>query len=131
MIGDNKSGFTLIEVLMAVALLALGLFSLSMMQGHFASGNSQSRQIIRATDIATAKLDELANADLDHSDLDTSANPHTETITDYPLDYTLQWDVVTADTEIETDQVLDIDLTVSWTQGGQGHSLNFHWIREN
>lgn len=128
---ENESGFTLIEVLLAVALLAVGLLGLGMMQAYFAEGNANSRQITRATDVATAKIEELAALDPGDADLDTDTNPHTETIKDYPLDYDLEWNVTKADTAIGTDQILDIDLTVSWNIGGQNHNLNFHWVREN
>lgn len=131
MIYKNESGFTLIEVLIAMAILAIGLLGIGMMQAYFAEGNANSRQLIRATDIATAKIEELGNLDPGDADLDTTANPHKDTIEKYPLSYDLEWNVTKADTETETDQVLDIDLTVSWDQGGQAHNLNFHWIREN
>jgi len=125
MIHNNKAGFTLIEVLIAMAILAVGLLGLGMMQAYFAEGNANSRQIIHATDVGTNKIEELSSiTDPGHADLNPAANPHSESVNDYPLDYTVSWDVTD-----NGDNTLDIDLTVSWDQGGQNHSINFRWIK--
>lgn len=122
---NKESGFTLIEVLIAMALLAVGLLALGMMQAHFAEGNAQSRQMIHATDIVTNKIEELSSiSDSTHPDLQESGNPHTENITSYPLDYTLEWNV-----DDNTDQTLTIDLTVRWSTGGQGHNVRVSWLK--
>lgn len=119
---EKESGFTLIEVLMAMALLAVGLLALGMMQAHFAEGNANSRQMIHATDVAASKIEELANA----PDIDTGTD--SETNKDYPLEYDLEWEVTEMDTATD-ETVLAIDMEVSWMTGGTSHSISFDWAR--
>lgn len=119
---ENESGFTLIEVLMATALLAVGLLALGMMQAHFAEGNANSRQMIHATDVAAGKIEELSN----DPDLDTGTD--SETNKDYPLEYDLEWEVTEKDTATN-EKVLAIDLEVTWTTGDTPHSISFDWAR--
>ncbi|MCF8111451.1 MAG: prepilin-type N-terminal cleavage/methylation domain-containing protein [Desulfobacteraceae bacterium] len=127
---NNDSGFTLIEVLLAVALLSVGLLALGIMQAHFAAGNANSRQLIYATDVATNKIEELANitdstdSDLSFTDPGDPNDIHTETNTDYPLDYVLEWDVID-----NGDQTRTIVLTVRWSTGGRNHEVNMNWVK--
>jgi len=125
MIKKNESGFTLIEVLVAMAILAVGLLGTGIMQAHFASGNAQSRQLIHASDILTNKIEELTNiSSSTHPDLQQSNNPHSETITDYRLDYTVTWNVTD-----NVDETLSLDLSVTWSTGGRSHDVSVHWIK--
>lgn len=127
---ETESGFTLIEVLLAMALFAIGLLAIGSMQIHFAEGNTRSRQLIHATDVGISKIDELAELDPGDTDLDETDpdNRHSELVTAYPLDYNILWDV-TEDTTETGEDILIIDLSVEWATGGQDHSVNFNWIR--
>lgn len=120
---ETESGFTIIEVVFAMAILAIGLFGLGIMQAHFAEGNTQSRQMIHATDIATNQIEELANADPTDAALDTDVT-HNETNTEHPMNYNLTWDVTN-----NMDQTYTIDLTVSWSTAGRDHEVNVSWIK--
>lgn len=123
MIPQDQTGFSMLEVLIAIAVLSIGLLAISMMQAHFTDGNSQSRQMIRATDIAMNKIEALANiTDLAHVDL----NPgnHTVIINDYERNYTLSWNVTD-----NGDRTLSFTVTVSWQNFGMNHSLSFPWVK--
>ncbi len=122
-IAENQSGFSIIEVLMSIAVLSVGLLAISMMQATFTDGNSQSRQMIRATDIAMNKIEELANiTNLAHTDL----NPgnHTTIINTFERNYTLSWNVTD-----NGDRTLTFSINVSWQNNGMVHTLNFPWIK--
>lgn len=120
---NTESGFTIMEVLMAMAILAIGLLAISLMQGHFAGGNASSRQMIRATDIAMDHIEDLTNI-TNLGDADLSNGFHTRTITTYPIDYQLEWTVTD-----NGDGTLAVAITVRWQESGQNHSVSFSWVK--
>jgi type IV pilus assembly protein PilV len=120
--GKNQGGFTLIEVLMSMMIMAIGLLAISMMQAHFANGNSQSREIIRASDIAMDHIEDLSNKSISHPDL--ALGIQMRTITDYEIDYTLSWTVTDSG-----NGTYAVNTTVSWQKKSQQHSVNFPWIK--
>lgn len=74
----SSSGFSLIEVLVAMALFAIGVLALAQMQIVSMSGNTASRRITGAATLAESKLEELkslsySNADLTDKDADGDA----------------------------------------------------------
>ena len=124
MFRNNQSGFTLIEVVVAMGVMAIGLLPLAMLQGHFAEGNARSRQLVHATDIAVGKIEQLSLIpDWGHADLQEGSHAPELPIRDHLLDYFLEWEV-----EDEGDHLV-IDLTVRWKAGGQERNLDVHWIK--
>lgn len=101
---------------MAMVILAVGLLGVSMMQAYFAQGNAQSRQLTRASDIATNKMEELVN--LDYNDLDEEDSP--EVITTYPIPYNVTWLV----NENSTLGIKDITVEVIWQIEGRNHTVS-------
>jgi prepilin-type N-terminal cleavage/methylation domain-containing protein len=122
MIINKESGFTIIEVLFAMALFSVGLFAISMMQAHFAKGLADSRSIVHATDIGMNKIDELSN--LSGTDSKLNAGGHTDQNTDYNRTYNVTWNV-----DDKGNGILEITVIVAWSEGGKNHSLNFPWVR--
>ena len=108
-IKGNQSGFTLIAI--------------SLMQAHFTGGNSQSRQFIRATDIAMNQIETLSNI-TDLSDTALNTGNQTRIINTYERDYTLSWTVTD-----NNDGTLSINVSVSWNDNGQIRNLNFPWVK--
>ena len=56
---ENESGFTLLEVMIALFLLAFGMLGVATMQVSAIQGNSRGRQISEATDVASALMETL------------------------------------------------------------------------
>jgi len=129
----SEAGMTLIEVVLAMAVLSIGLLALGMMQIHFAEGTARSRQLVHATDIAVNKIEELANLGEGHDDLQAGSHgsdidePNDEPLEGYSLDYFLSWEVedVAADSDHPAHKAVDI--AVKWRTGSQDHEVNFHW----
>lgn len=59
----KEKGFTLLEIMISMVILAIGLLALSSMQGTFATGNAQSRQLTHAINLASSKIEELKQKD--------------------------------------------------------------------
>lgn len=123
MIKGNQSGFTLLEVLISIGILGVGIMAISLMQAHFAVGNSQSRQFIRATDIAMNQIETLSNI-TNTSAPDLGSGNHTWIIDTYERDYTLSWTVTP-----NGDGTLSVAVSVSWNDNGLVRNLNFPWVK--
>ena len=125
MIDNNQSGFSLIEVLISLAILSIGLLGLAIMQGEFANGNSQARAMTRATDIALAQIDTFANAA--PSDLLFTFGAHVDQVgpPTYPRVYNIIWNV-----PAPTNNTLAITVTVNYNYNNRNHSVAFPWIKD-
>jgi prepilin-type N-terminal cleavage/methylation domain-containing protein len=120
---DTQSGFTIIEVLISMGILAVGIMAISLMQAHFAGGNLQSRLYIRATDIAMNQIETLSNIN-DPSNANLDTGNHTTVINAYEQNFTLSWTVTD-----NNDGTLTVDLSVSWNDNGRGRTLIFPWVK--
>ena len=80
---NNKNGFTLIEVMISIVILAIGVLAVAKMQISAMKGNSAASGFTEATSFAQNKMEELVNlayddpglndADGDGTDQDTTA----------------------------------------------------------
>jgi len=66
---SNKNGFSLIEVLIALVLFAVGVLGIGAMQIGSIKGNSFSQEVTQATVLSQEKLEELRKMDFDDSNL--------------------------------------------------------------
>lgn len=65
----NQGGFSLLEVLIAVSVFAVGVLALAQMQIVSMSGNTTARRITGAATLAQGKLEELKALPFSHADL--------------------------------------------------------------
>ena len=110
-----ESGFTLLEVMIAVGIFAIGITSLAALQYKTVGGNTRGRMITEATTYGERKMEELIRLpygkDDDGGQLDPNANPHSF-IPAAP--YTVNWIVTKMDLDGDgTNDSKRIDLTVS------------------
>jgi len=66
---SKKNGFSLIEVLIALVLFAVGVLGIGAMQIGSIKGNSFSQEVTQATVLSQEKLEELTRMDFDDSSL--------------------------------------------------------------
>jgi prepilin-type N-terminal cleavage/methylation domain-containing protein len=72
---SNNYGFTLIEVMIAIVILAIGIFSLNSMQIISLKGNSKANLITNATNLAGDRIEKLMQMDYDELvDLDVDGD---------------------------------------------------------
>ncbi len=61
----NQKGFTLLEVLVAAVILAVGILGVATMQISSIQGNSHGRQISEATNVISDRIEELLALEYD------------------------------------------------------------------
>ena len=104
----NNKGFSLIELLIAVTVLAVGLLAVAGLQGTAIQGNSHGNTISQATTIAQDRIEEIR--DMDYAAIVFNPNPSIETNVDDTI--------YTRETLVEVDTPLSdlkrITVTVRW-----------------
>jgi type IV pilus assembly protein PilV len=70
--GISNHGFTLLEVLVAITILAIGLLGVASMQISAISGNRLGNELTAATFLAQAQIEACKGADLNSDILDVS-----------------------------------------------------------
>ena len=99
-------GFTLLEVLIAMAIFAVGILAVASIQITSIKGNASSRMQTEATTLAVERLEWLIALPYDHADLDENNNPH------QVIDgsYTIVWNV-SDDIPINGTKTINITVT--------------------
>jgi type IV pilus modification protein PilV len=81
------TGFTLIEVLVAMAIFAIGILALTSLQAVYIGGNSSARMQTEATTLAAQWLERLKILPYAHDDLDSGGNPHQQIVGAYRIEW--------------------------------------------
>jgi prepilin-type N-terminal cleavage/methylation domain-containing protein len=71
---DFSSGFTLLEVLIAIGILSIGLLGMATLTGSIIGYNRMAREITEATTLAQAKMEELKNEAWGNIQTETEVN---------------------------------------------------------
>ncbi len=112
----REEGFTLIEVLIALTIFAVGMLAVATMQLSAISVNSRAYRLTQRTTYAQDKIEELDV--LPHADpwleaagnppnLDSAGNPHEETNTD---GFTVSW-TITDDFLVPNVKLIEVTVT--------------------
>ena len=117
----NKKGFTLLEVLMCMVILAFGLLALAGMQIMAIKGNHFGNKVTNATILAHNTLEDLKN--LSFSDPELSVGESSDQITKSGTVFTIQKDVA-----LVGDSMKRITAEVKWIDRGE-HSVSLSTIK--
>ena len=129
---QKDQGFTLIEVLIALTIFAVGLLAVAAMQTSAITVNSTAGQMTTRMTWAQDKLEELMA--LPYSDplledlgdppsgTDSAGNLHQETISEGSVNYTILW-TVTEDTPISGNKLITVTVT------GKGKTTRVSYIK--
>ena len=108
---NNQSGFTIIEVMIAVSIFAIGFLAISSLQFSASKNNRTASEVTQAVTIVTDRMERMMVLPFDHEDLDPDLNPHST----MQGKYGIQWIVI--DSDLNGDEVNDsktVTMTVSW-----------------
>ncbi len=113
----NNKGFTLIEIMISIAIIAIGIFAVMSLIITVMKGNTLSKRVTTATTIAQGKMEDFKSMDYD-SVVD---DPGTDTATAYDTVY--YWEANIEDDTPATD-TKTITVDVYWSSGGTNTTHN-------
>jgi prepilin-type N-terminal cleavage/methylation domain-containing protein len=117
----GEKGFTLIEVVAGLVILAIGLLGIAAMQVASIKGGYFSNNVTQATILAQDKLEYLKN--LSYSDSNISSGQHNEGIISGTI-FSRVYNIL----EDSGNSIKTITVSVQWTDRGN-HSISFLTIR--
>jgi len=121
---SSKKGFTLVEVLIAVSLFAVGLLAVARMLDTAIQYNSSARSITEATEIAHSQMEQLMNSPYDDASLDEAFSPYgPNTIANYNVSWTVRENVPMS-------AMKTISLSVAWNSRGENKSLTINSLKQ-
>jgi prepilin-type N-terminal cleavage/methylation domain-containing protein len=121
-VGDR--GFTLIEVLIAMAIFSIGILGVAGMQVSAINGNGTARRSTEACAWATDQIEKLMSLPYGDAELDSAGNPH-QVVQGV---YTIQWNVTDNTAPGGTPNTKNINVTV--TSRGRTLSVDFVKARD-
>jgi type IV pilus assembly protein PilV len=117
----SEKGFTLLEIMIAISILAIGLLAVASLQISSIRGNAFASGVTEGTTLAADRIEKLLALPYTHADL--VAGNHTDP--NPPNRYAVTW-LVTDDSPVTNTKT--IDLTVTWADHGIQKSVTMHRI---
>ena len=87
---NTAAGFTLIEVLVALLIFAIGFLAIASLQATYIGDNASARMQTEATSMAVQVIEQLRALPFDHAEMDPAANPHQPPAGSI-IGYNVQW----------------------------------------
>jgi prepilin-type N-terminal cleavage/methylation domain-containing protein len=120
----GNAGFSLIELMIAIAILSIGIMAVASLQVSAIAGNSKGRKIAEELTMAESQLENLMVQPYTSAALDPAANPH-QVVSGA---YTMDWNIFMMDLNGDgVDDAKRVEMTVS-CQGRNSRSTTLEHI---
>lgn len=116
----GTEGLTLVEILIAISIFAVGLLAVATMQVAAIRGNAFGNKVTQATCLAQAKLEELKSAHINSLVAGNYSDPNNlidETGANGGI-FNRSWVIAN-----NTPMSRVVTITVTWTKGGGSHNV--------
>ncbi len=118
---NSSSGYTLLEILIALSIFSYGILGVATMQVSGIHGNATSRWHTKATTWGMDRIEKLMTIDYDHDDLaDGTHEPVTEGL------FAISWTVTD---DVPADNCKTITVNVAWEDRGTDKTLSLVYNR--
>ena len=118
---NDEKGFSLIEILIAMTIFAIGVLALAEMQVTAIRGNAFSSSTTDGTTLAQDRIEQLMSLPYDDANLNAGNHgPVTQGV------YNLSWDVANDSPVANTKTV---NVSVTWTANGWNRSVALRCIK--
>jgi type IV pilus assembly protein PilV len=117
---NKDKGSTLIEVLIALTIFAVGMLAVAAMQNSAIKMNSTAGELTYLATWGMDKIEELSALPYADPSLDSSGNPHQEV----SEDYTISW-IVTDNNPMKNTKNVKVTVT------GHGKSIDISFLKPN
>ena len=129
---DNYKGYSLIEVMIAIAVFAIGFLAIASLQIAASKTNRAGSEYTQATTIATDRMERLMSLPYGDDCLDPASNPHPDPPDDMQGKYNIQW--VVTETDLNADGTNDakiVNMTVTWDrlESSSGRFVNLDFVK--
>jgi general secretion pathway protein I len=114
---DNQKGFSLVELLIALAILALAMLAAASMQFGSIRNNASGNMVTQANMLAKSKMEELKNT-VDLTDLENGGDTGIDAAGQAGGIYNRSWTIESLGTTARR-----ITVTVQWTKGSRTHTI--------
>jgi len=147
-IKENQNGFTLIEIMIAITVFAIGILGVAAMQIAAIEGNSSANGLTEAAAIGQDKIEELMALDYNNNALNDTDGDGTNGLRDplpppplpqvpdsvtYPPDYqltsgpyTISWNIAV---NVPGTNTKTIRVIVIWNENGRNRLVNIDAIK--
>jgi len=122
---SNSKGFTLIEVVIAMAVIAIGMFSMMSLIITVTKGNSHSKKVTTATTLAQDQMEQIKRLGFGNAILAQGTEDYgtMNKINGYTSDYNGYRRVTTVFTNTPVAGMVTGSVTVHWTPGTHSITL--------
>jgi type IV pilus assembly protein PilV len=118
----GSTGFTLVEVMVALGILAFGILAIASMQMSSLGGTNTAGRVTEATTIAQDRVERFISQPYTHADLTNGSHVDPSP----PSRYTVAW-TVTDNVPLANTKTIDVD--VAWKEKGATKTTSLVYMK--